>query len=364
VRPAALAVVLAGVAACLVLAPGTAQAAPRPMDAPAGPALVGSTTQVSFGSARVGDIVGPVDVTLQNVGTATDELSGASFTGADPDDFVIETTCGTVSPGGQCVLQTYFLPGAAGPRQATVTVEDQSAQPYVLTLEGSGTEGYYEVNAGGALRSFGDAQPYGSPAGVHLAKPIVDMATTPDGDGYWLVASDGGIFAYGDAAFYGSTGGIRLDKPIVGMATTTDGLGYWLVASDGGIFAFGDAAFYGSTGGTRLDKPIVGMAATPDGGGYWLVASDGGIFAFGDAAFDGSTGGTRLAQPIVGMAATPDGAGYWLVAADGGIFTYGDAPFYGSAGGAGASNVIGMVGTAPPTLQAVLDVPAALPITG
>jgi hypothetical protein len=49
------------------------------------------------------------------------------------------------------------------------------------------------------------------------------------------------------AGFYGSMGGQTLNKPIVGIATTPDGKGYWEVASDGGIFAFGDAGFYGST---------------------------------------------------------------------------------------------------------------------
>jgi hypothetical protein len=77
--------------------------------------------------------------------------------------------------------------------------------------------------------------------------------------GYRLVASDGGIFSFGDANFYGSTGAMTLNKPIVGMASTPDGKGYWLVASDGGIFSFGDASFYGSTGAMTLNKPIVGM---------------------------------------------------------------------------------------------------------
>jgi hypothetical protein len=63
------------------------------------------------------------------------------------------------------------------------------------------------------------------------------------------VASDGGIFSYGDASFYGSTGALVLNKPIVGVASTPDGEGYWLVASDGGIFSYGDAAFYGSVAG-------------------------------------------------------------------------------------------------------------------
>ena len=136
---------------------------------------------------------------------------------------------------------------------------------------------------------------------ITLAKPIVSMASTPDGGGFWLVASDGGIFTFGDAKFFGSTGALHLNRPIVGMATTTDGGGYWLVASDGGIFAFGDAHFHGSTGSLRLNQPVVGMATDAATGGYWLVASDGGVFAF-DAPFLGSMGAVRLNKPVVGMA--------------------------------------------------------------
>lgn len=53
---------------------------------------------------------------------------------------------------------------------------------------------------------------------------------------------------------------MHLNKPIVGMAPTPDGKGYWLVAADGGVFPFGDAGGYGSLGSTRINKPIVGMA--------------------------------------------------------------------------------------------------------
>jgi len=52
---------------------------------------------------------------------------------------------------------------------------------------------------------------------------------------------------------------LHLNKPIVGMAATPDGGGYWLVASDGGIFSFGDGDFYGSTGGTSITGPITAM---------------------------------------------------------------------------------------------------------
>jgi hypothetical protein len=193
--------------------------------------------------------------------------------------------------------------------------------------------GYWLVASDGGVFNYGDAGFYGSAGSLHLNKPIVGIAATPDGKGYWLVASDGGIFNYGDAGFFGSAGSLQLNKPIVGVTATLDGGGYWLVASDGGIFNYGDAGFFGSAGSLQLNKPIVGVTATHDGGGYWLVASDGGVFNYGDAGFDGSAGSVRLNKPIVGITATPDGGGYWLVASDGGIFNYGDAGFDGSAGG-------------------------------
>jgi ribosomal protein L24E len=204
---------------------------------------------------------------------------------------------------------------------------------------------YLLVATDGGIFSFGGAGYYGSVPGVlkpgqTLNKPIVGMASTPDGGGYWVVASDGGIFSFGDAKFYGSTGNIVLNKPIVGMARTPDGKGYWLVASDGGVFSFGDAKFYGSTGNITLNQPIVGMAPNPQGGGYWLVAADGGIFSFGTSKFHGSTGNIVLNKPIIGMMAAPSGAGYLLLASDGGTFSFGTAPFYGSLGGVPLKNPI------------------------
>ena len=231
------------------------------------------------------------------------------------------------------------------------------AQTHTFVDHGPTQNGYWEVASDGGIFSYGGASFYGSTGGIALDKPIVGMASTPDGQGYWLVASDGGVFSFGNASFRGSTGGLALNKPIVGMASTPDGGGYWLVASDGGIFSFGNASFHGSTGGIALNKPIVGMASTPDGQGYWLVASDGGIFSFGNAVFDGSAGGTALNRPIVGMTATTDGGGYWLVASDGGIFNYGDASFYGSTGGLTLNKPI--VGMAAPTSTAGVPAGAA-----
>jgi hypothetical protein len=235
--------------------------------------------------------------------------------------------------------------------------------------------GYWQVGSDGGIFSFGAAQFYGSTGSMHLNKPVVGMAATPNGNGYWLVASDGGVFAYGNAQFYGSTGSITLNKPIIGLIPTLDGGGYWLIASDGGVFAYGDAKYYGSTASDNLAYPITaaapsflnggywlvdangqvfnfgdapnegqppfapdgyritGMAGTANSNGYWLASANGNVADFGDAAPYGSMVGTDLNAPVVGMAANDSANGYWLQGADGGIFTFGQAEFYGSMGG-------------------------------
>ena len=143
---------------------------------------------------------------------------------------------------------------------------------------------------------------------MHLNKPVVGMAATPDGGGYWLVAADGGIFSYGDATFYGSTGSMVLNKPIIGMITGPAGAGYFLVASDGGIFSFGTAPFYGSLGGLPIKHPIVAAAATPTDNGYWFTDTAGLVSNFGSADYYGSAP-PNLFRPIVGMAEAPGSTG-------------------------------------------------------
>ena len=199
----------------------------------------------------------------------------------------------------------FFFPPAPAPAS---TISTYQAIPALVGLTfpfGPSSRSYWEVASDGGIFSFGGAGFFGSMGGTPLNKPVVGIASTPDGQGYWEVAADGGIFAFGDAGYFGSMGGTPLNKPVVGIASTPDGQGYWEVAADGGIFAFGDAGFFGSMGGTPLNKPVVGIASTPDGQGYWEVAADGGIFAFGDAGYFGSMGGTPLNKPIVGYGRHP-----------------------------------------------------------
>jgi hypothetical protein len=348
----------------LVVVAGTSSSA----GATSPPLTVTPTTTLNFGSVTLGDVAGPEAFTLTNTGSVNDVISTVNTTATGPganDYFALPDTTScpapdlqgniTLTPTSSCTLDTFFLPGALGPRDATVNISDSQSSGVTVPLNGVGTIGYYQVSTKGTVANFGDAGFFGDLTGTPLNKPIVGIAQTGDDGGYWLAASDGGIFNFGDAGFFGSAGGIKLNKPVVGIAPTIDGEGYWLVATDGGIFNYGDAPFYGSSGSIALNKPIVGMAATPDGNGYWLVASDGGIFAYGDAQFYGSTGSIHLTQPIVSMAAMPDGGGYWFTAADGGLFNYGTAPFLGASAGTNIGTVVGMATDGAPTLQAFFD---------
>ena len=119
-----------------------------------------------------------------------------------------------------------------------------------------------------------------------LNRPIVGMATTPDGGGYWLVASDGGIFMLRRRPL------LRQSRRLT-CSRSTSPSSAWCPPATGGATgwspptaacsAFGDAGFYGSLGASPPPTPIVGVAPTPDGGGYWMLEADGTVHAFGDA---------------------------------------------------------------------------------
>ena len=221
------------------------------------------------------------------------------------------------------LLGTATVPSATPAQAQTIAAAAPASTPVRESSVGPAAD------TPGAVAGFDGARSYGGPGG-QLAKPVVAIASTPDGGGYWLVGQDGGVFAYGDAPFLGGLANQHLGGPITAIAPSPTGRGYWLVGQDGGVFAFGDAPFLGGLAGENLGASIVAIAPTPDGRGYWLVGQDGGVFAFGDAPFLGGLANQHLGAPITAMALTPTGRGYWLVGQDGGMFSFGDAPFAGS----------------------------------
>src|SRR3954452_1712829 len=128
--------------------------------------------------------------------------------------------------------------------------------------------------------AFGSASFHGSTSGLNLARPVVAMADTANGQRYWLVTEDGAVYSY-NAPFYGSITAFHVQHPVVGMTATPSGHGYWIVTDDGTVFPMGDAKWYGSMTHAHLNAKIRSLIPGPGGKGYWLYASDGGVFGFG-----------------------------------------------------------------------------------
>jgi hypothetical protein len=257
---------------------------------------------------------------------------GAAFTKVDGVTSLTELF--SSSPAGQL---DYRLPSAAPAAQGT------AARPLPRTAPAGGSRGYgyWQATSNGAVLAFGASAKRGSAAAIHLAKPVVGLAATPDGRGYWEVAADGGVFSFGDARFYGSAATLHLPGTVVGMAVARRGAGYWLVTRNGGVYSFGSAHFYGTPVG-GAGGAVVGIASTPDGRGYWLATSYGNVFSFGDARFYGPRALLHLHAPVVGVTATEDGHGYWLVTKQGSVYAFGDARYSGSAFGWARDEAVGI----------------------
>lgn len=73
------------------------------------------------------------------------------------------------------------------------------------------------------------------------------IASTASGNGYWIVNAQGAVYAYGDAAYLGginnagpnrTTALLPGDFP-TGIAAAPSGKGYWIVTQQGYVYAFG-----------------------------------------------------------------------------------------------------------------------------
>jgi hypothetical protein len=74
------------------------------------------------------------------------------------------------------------------------------------------------VAADGGVFTFGDAHFFGSAASTPLKAPTAAMATTVDGDGYWVVDTGGQVVSFGDALTYQSASAGTGSSPIVAIA--------------------------------------------------------------------------------------------------------------------------------------------------
>ena len=137
--------------------------------------------------------------------------------------------------------------------------------------------GYWLVNHGGLVYTYGTAKSHGSTTGKPTT-PIVGMAATPSGAGTGCSSPTGRSWptespAAARPAHLKLKVPVRRDRRRSPPATVTG----WSHPTEPYTATATLVLRYGATHSAGR-RPIVGIAATPDGLGYWLVSSTGAVF--------------------------------------------------------------------------------------
>ena len=95
-----------------------------------------------FGTVLIGDSSIPIQMTIQNEGTADLVLDSISFVSGEVSDYTVDDT-GTIyiiSPEGSTTFNLTFSPLSPGPRTATIAIEnnDEDSDPFTFTVTGVG----------------------------------------------------------------------------------------------------------------------------------------------------------------------------------------------------------------------------------
>jgi hypothetical protein len=103
-------------------------------------ALSISPSTLSFGTVTVGQTSAPMSVTLKNLYTFNEELTGGKFVGPDGSDFHQTNNCPQfLAPNATCTVNITFTPSAAGRRTANWTaVSPGTNSPVPVALSGTG----------------------------------------------------------------------------------------------------------------------------------------------------------------------------------------------------------------------------------
>jgi hypothetical protein len=96
----------------------------------------------AFATTPRGTLSRPHTLTISNSGQRNLTVTGLSFTGSDPGDFIISANgcLGPIAPGESCRLQVRFAPEAKRARSATLNLatSDYANSPLAVPLSGAG----------------------------------------------------------------------------------------------------------------------------------------------------------------------------------------------------------------------------------
>jgi HYDIN/CFA65/VesB family protein/collagen triple helix repeat protein len=128
-----------------------------------------ASAPAAFPTTPQGMLSAPETLTVSNAGQRDLRISGLSFAGLDPGDFIVgSNSClGAVAPGESCRLTVQFAPQAQGTRSATLDIQSNDYTNSPLAVPLSGSSGGLTQGPAGPTGPQGPAGPTGphGPAG-------------------------------------------------------------------------------------------------------------------------------------------------------------------------------------------------------
>ena len=99
-----------------------------------------SPASLSFNPRLDGTASATQTATLTNTGTSAVAVNSVLSTGNNSSDFTQSNTCASgLEPGANCAISVTFTPSQAGPRVASITInDDTTGDPHQLGLNGIG----------------------------------------------------------------------------------------------------------------------------------------------------------------------------------------------------------------------------------
>ena len=127
------------------------------------PAVSLSASSMSFGNQPASTSSAPLELVVQNTGTAPLSFTSISLTGPNVGDFSETNTCGTsLDAGASCAVSVIFTPATFGSKIATLVLTD-SVGTQNVNLSGTGTAALAALSP--ANLTFPN-QPVGTPTGT------------------------------------------------------------------------------------------------------------------------------------------------------------------------------------------------------
>jgi hypothetical protein len=126
------------------------------------PSAAAAPGRLDFASQPQSTVSGPQTVTISNTATPSLQITGLSFTGANPGDFFVgSSTCaGPVAGGSSCQLTVRFAPQGPDDRSATLSIAS-NAPGSARTVGLAGTGGSLPQGAAGQNGASGVQGPAG-----------------------------------------------------------------------------------------------------------------------------------------------------------------------------------------------------------